>query len=387
MEDKIKTLKNSLEKLKKKEHKMLIFLPSMPNPSGGIAVAYKFMKILNELGYNTTVVHEKNDYTLPTWLGDGYDKINHLSLEGGKLTVSPEDFFIIPEGFANVIEQTKNLPCKRIVLAQSWVYILNSLAPGQSWVDSGINECIAVNDTLAKYIQDLFGDRLNVSVCRPSIPSYFNKPTKPKKPIIAISSREQMLGFNIIKHFYMKYPQYRWITFRDMHGLSREDFAEGLKESCLGVWIDRISGFGTFPIECAKTNTPYIGLLPDLLPEFANENSGIWTQDLLQIPDLIGSYIKTWLEDSVPTEIYSGLEEMASKYTEEQEKINVEETFASLITDRVIELNSAIMGHEQALLNDQQYQQQLKIAKSLAEIEAKYSKTEDKKEEVKEVIK
>ena len=32
---------------------------------------------------------------------------------------------------------------------------------------------------------------------------------------------------NIVKTFYLKYPQYRWITFRDMRGLSQEEFANG----------------------------------------------------------------------------------------------------------------------------------------------------------------
>lgn len=387
MEDqRINNLKRSLEKLKKKEQKMLFFLPSMGNtPSGGIGVVYKFVKLLNESGYNAIVVHEKNDYVKPTWIGDGYDKIEHLSLEGGKLTVSPEDFFIIPEGFANVMQQTLNLPCKRVVLAQSWVYILSSLAPGQTWSELGITDCIAVNDTLGQYIKDLFKD-VDVTVCRPSIPSIFNSPTKPKKPIIAISSRDQMLTNVIIKQFYIKFPQFKWVSFKDMHGLSREDFAETLKECCLGVWVDRISGFGTFPIECAKTNTPYIGLLPDLMPEFASENSGIWTNEVINIPNLIGAFFKTYLEDSIPQEIFDGINEMALKYTEEEEKTNVEQTFSSLATDRIIEINSVIMEHEKALLNNQQYQQQMKIAKDLADIEAKYSKTEDK-EEVKEEVK
>ena len=41
-----------------------------------------------------------------------------------------------------------------------------------------------------------------------------------------------------------------------MSGLSREDFATELSKSFLGVWIDELAGFGTFPLECMKTNTP-----------------------------------------------------------------------------------------------------------------------------------
>ena len=53
----------------------------------------------------------------------------------------------------------------------------------------------------------------------------------------------------IIKTFYIRYPQYRWITFRDMRGISMDKFSEYLQDSFVSVWIDDTSSFGTFPLE------------------------------------------------------------------------------------------------------------------------------------------
>ena len=44
---------------------------------------------------------------------------------------------------------------------------------------------------------------------------------KPKKPIIAIHTRDQRMTMKIIKMFYLQNPQFKWLTFRDMRGMSK----------------------------------------------------------------------------------------------------------------------------------------------------------------------
>jgi glycosyltransferase involved in cell wall biosynthesis len=139
---------------------------------------------------------------------------------------------------------------------------------------------------------------------------------------------------NIIKHFYLKYPQYKWVSFKDMKGMSRDEFADTLKECCLAVWIDKIAGFGTFPIEAAKCGVPVIGLIPEIVPEFATDKSGIWTNDFLAIPDLIGNYIRLWLEDAVPDQMKEGTVELSEKYSEKDGIEEINRTFKEYISER-----------------------------------------------------
>ena len=74
--------------------------------------------------------------------------------------------------------------------------------------------------------------------------------------MIAVHTREQRDTMKIIKSFYLQNPQFKWITFRDMRGLSRKEFAKTLSESCASIWVDRISSFGTFPLESMRCGTP-----------------------------------------------------------------------------------------------------------------------------------
>ena len=116
--------------------------------------------------------------------------------------------------------------------------------------------------------------------------------------------------------------------------MDRETFAEVLRECCLSVWIDKIAGFGTFPIESAKSGVPVIALIPEIVPEYANEKSAIWTNDLLSIPDLIGNYVRLWLEDSVPTELIEGSKELSKLYSEKDGKKEIERTYRELVNER-----------------------------------------------------
>ncbi len=122
-----------------------------------------------------------------------------------------------------------------------------------------------------------------IDILEPVVSPVFTKSKFPAKPIIAVSSREQREAINLIKTFYQKYPQFRWVTFRDMRGISEEEFANTLKDCMLSVWIDKTSSFGTFPLESMKSNVPVLGVVPKMIPSWLNEENGIWIQEEIKL--------------------------------------------------------------------------------------------------------
>ena len=348
IEKQIERLKDSIENLNNKNFKILYYVPDMKNQaSGGIGVIYQHVKSLNELGFNAMILSEKKDYTLPTWLGKEFTTLPHISTEGSGLSVTFEDILVIPEGFTNVMEQTKALPCRRVVFAQSWAYILNALVPGMTWANFGISDVMSVGKPIGDYITNIMGDRFNIVNCEPSISDVIFKPSvKPKKPFIAISAREQFMMLHVIKQFYLQFPEYKWVSFKDMKAMDREDFAETLGESFLSVWVDRVSGFGTYPIESAKCDTPFIGLIPDVIPEYADDENGIWTSEITEIPQMIGSFINMWLQDTVSDEITDSIKGLKLKYTIEEEKNKLEKIYTEYLTNRIEQATKALVKFE-----------------------------------------
>ena len=168
----------------------------------------------------------------------------------------------------------------------------------------------------------------SVDVIEPTISKHFSKKEKPSKPIITIHTREPRDTAKIIKSFYLKYPQFRWITFRDMRGIKQEDFAKFLKDAYVSVWVDDVSGFGTFPLESMTSGTPVIGKIPNLKPEWMDESNGIWTYQYNEIIDVVANFTQNWLEDNISPELYEKMLESSKKYQDDSKFENdVIETF------------------------------------------------------------
>jgi hypothetical protein len=370
MSEQINAINESIEKITKKDFGLYFFtLDTKGNPTAGVANIYEHVKILRDLGFNASILHDKNDYKLredengmgiAEWLGEEYANLPHISIESQQLQVGPADFVIIPEAFASVMKQTAKFPCKRIVLLQSYEYIFEMLEIGENWGAFGINEVITTNQNLKKYVESIFRN-LTTEIIPVSIPEYFKENDKPKIPTVSILARDKREILKIVKIFYQKYPQYQFITFRDLSGLPREEFAKELSKSFLGVWIDELASFGTFPLESIKCDTPVIGKIPRMVPEWMgtiDENgnlqlndNGIWTANLNAIPDIIATMAGLFLEDSIPTNIKDTMIEYKSKYTPDEMKKELKESYSRIFGRRIVELKT-IGEKEQEKLNN-----------------------------------
>ena len=357
MSEQLEKIKESIEKINNKDFGIYFFtIDTKGNPTAGVATIYEHVKKLRDLGYNAQILHDKDDYKfredengigIADWLGEEYANLPHISIESQKLQVGASDFVVIPEAFASIMKQTINFPCKRIVFLQSYEYIFEMLEIGEGWEQFGIKDVITTNENLSKYVNSLFRG-MTTDIIPLGIPSYFETDGNPKVPTVAMVARDKRELLKIVKIFYQKYPHYRFLTFRDMSGLPRKTFANELSKSFLSVWIDELSSFGTFPLESIKTNTPVIGKIPRMVPEWMGtidetgnvnlNDNGIWTANLNSIPDIIATMVGLYLEDALPQNIMNGMVEWSDKYsTEDSDKI-LGEVYDKIFKRRIVEL-------------------------------------------------
>jgi glycosyltransferase involved in cell wall biosynthesis len=359
MSEQLENIKNSIEKIKSKDFGIYFFtIDTKGNPVAGVATIYEHVKTLRDLGYNAQILHDKNDYKIredengmgiAEWLGEEYASLPHVSIESQKLQVGPSDFVVIPEAFASIIKQTVNFPCKRIVFLQSYEYIFEMLEIGEGWEQYGIKDVITTNESLSEYVKSIFRG-VSTQIIPVGIADYFTNSEKPKIPTIAMSARDKRELLKIVKIFYQKYPHYRFVTFRDMSGLPRQEFAKELGTSFLSVWVDELSSFGTFPIESMKCGTPVIGKIPRMVPEWMGtidkngtlnlNDNGIWTANLNSIPDIIATMVGLYLEDALPENITEGMKEYETKYTTEEFVKTLTDVYERTFTNRIVELET-----------------------------------------------
>ena len=312
-------VKQSIQTLRDKQARIYFLVQDTKgNAKASVKLIYQMAKTLKDGGFNPIILHEKADYAgVVAWLDEEYMSIPHRVIEGQNLEISPEDFIIVPEIFGFVMEQIKQLPCAKIVLTQQYSNMLETLQPGQTWFQYGFLKCITTSNKQKEYIERVFR-QTSFDIVEPLISEEFTPKQTPPMPIIGIHTKDQSDAINLIKTFYLKFPQYRWFTFRDLRGLSEKEFANSLRECFVSVWIDNQSGFGTFPLESMKSNVPVIGKVPNMSPDWMTEDNGIWITDQTILADVIADYVQNWLEDNIDPEIHNRMKETVERYSDKQ---------------------------------------------------------------------
>ncbi len=359
--EKIERIKISLDKIINKKSKFLFIVPESQVPVASIYEIYFHATVVKNMGYEVIVLVEKGDYIPPTWIEKELIDHKHVPMGDSKLTVGPEDVMVIPEVFSNIMEQTKNLPCVRIGLLQSVDYMINALIPGTDWSSFGIRDIITTSDTLKELVESFYSKKFNIKTYNIGIPDYFDKSETPQKPVISVIGRNPNEISKFVKLFFNKFPQYNWVTFDPMltkskppQAMRRIDFAKRLQGNCAAVWIDRISSFGTFPLECMKSGVIPICLKPDIIPEYLIERdkngvgvklvegAGVWTDNFYDLPLLTGEVLVKFLDDNIAPELYDSMTKIASKYNQEDAEKKLVEIYQGVIDQRVNLFKNAI---------------------------------------------
>lgn len=338
-------LEKSIEQIVNKNARIYFFVQETKgNAKASIRYIYDFALTLKNNGYNAIMLTEKPDYTpVSSWLDAKYDDLPHQPIEGGNLSVAPEDLLVLPEIFGFVMEQVKNLPCGKIVIAQAYDHVLETLQPGATWPDFGFLKCITTSESAKSQISKVMRN-VSYDIIEPLISDKFEEQVVPAKPIIGVHSRDQRDAINLIKEFYLKFPQYRWITFRDLRGLSEQDFATSIKESFLSVWIDPTSTWGSFPLESMKVGVPVIGKIPYLKHDWMTEENGVWIENPINFTDVIADFTLNWLEDNISPKLIQDGKETANKFSDKN-------VFEEKVLDCFMNIFDARLNNFQEQLN------------------------------------
>jgi hypothetical protein len=351
---KIEKATYALNAIRDKKSIILFAVPEINTPSASIFEIYNQALVMKNAGYNVKMLTEVVTAEPAEYLNDEAKSLPHESLEGSKLSVGPQDLMVIPEIFTNVMEQTKDLPCLRVALLQSVDYMLNALLPNSNWSAFNIENVVTTSETLKSFIEEYQSKYdFKINVYKLGIPDYFKQktPREFKKPKIALVGRNNNDITKVFKLFVSKFPHLAWVTF-DMlltesnppKQLDRETFAKRLDECAFGLWIDRLSSYGTFPLECMKSGVLPIGLVPDIPSEYLEAEdgevtiAGFWTSNIYELPVLIGEAVTRFLDDTIEDEVYEEMEKIANEHSQEESNKKILEIYSGLLNDRADKL-------------------------------------------------
>lgn len=133
--EQISKLEKSISNMTEKKSRIYFLVQDTKgNAKASVRYIYQMAMSLKNNGYNPIILHEKSEYYgVSSWIDSKYMELEHRSIEGTSLEISPDDLIVIPEIYGFVMDQITKLPCGKIVLSQCYDHIYETLQPGQTW--------------------------------------------------------------------------------------------------------------------------------------------------------------------------------------------------------------------------------------------------------------
>lgn len=348
----IKRITAEIDKLSKRDqpHVFFFVMDTKGNPNSNLKYIYTLALILKHNGYNVAMLYQSKEEFVGVgeWLGDECANIPHYDIDKGEVSVSASDILFIPELFSNIMIHTKNLPCKRIAILQNFDFMLEQMPMASQWGDLGILEAIVNTDLNGRKIKNVF-PYVKTTTIQPYIDKMFSPQEEPQQMIINIIAKDQRNINKIIKPFYWKYPQYKWVSFRDVRGFSQEAYAEMLRSGAITIWIGDDNSFGYAPLEAMNSGSLVVSKLPNepqkwMLDNKTGElsNCCVWFNSYEDVPKLLAMIVKSWIENKLPLEVSECAQQVTKDFNIETTEKQIVEYVNGVFNTRREQLEAII---------------------------------------------
>lgn len=344
----IENIEKEISRIDKKENRIYFFVIDTKGvPSGSLEYIYNLALILKNEGYDVNMLHTEDEFVgVGAWLGEEYANLPHFNVNKGEIGTSPSDVLFIPEIFSQVMNQTKNLPCKRVVILQNYDYVVEQMPYAAQWGDFGIMEGITNSDYQAAELKEAF-PYVKLKKVRPFISKIFGSTINPKKMVINVISKDQGDIKRIVKPFYWKYPFFKWVSFKELRNLPKEEFAKELREGAITIVVDETASFMYSALEAMKSGSITMVKVPTTTLDWANgeelPNCCVWFNDYDTLHKQIASVVRSWITDKIPTVLAEETKKVCEDMTEENTKADILEYVNELLGKRKKEMEDLIV--------------------------------------------
>lgn len=344
----VENIQKEISRIDKKENKIYFFVIDTKGvPSGSLEYIYNLALMLKNEGYDVNMLHTEDEFEgVGSWLGEEYANLPHFNVNKGEIGTSPSDVLFIPEIFSQVMNQTKNLPCKRVVILQNYDYVVEQMPYAAQWGDFGIMEGITNSDYQAAELNEAF-PYVKLKKVRPFISKKFGTTIAPKKMVVNVISKDQSDIKKIVKPFYWKYPFFKWVSFKELRNLPKDEFAKELRENAMTIVVDDTASFMYSALEAMKSGSITMVKVPTTTVDWANgeelPNCCVWFNDYDTLHKQIASVVRSWITDKIPTILAEETEKVCAEYVEENTKSDILNYVKDLLDKRKKEMEELVL--------------------------------------------
>ncbi len=344
----IENIQKEISRISKKENKLYFFvIDSKGVPSGSLEYIYNLALIAKEEGYDVAMLHTEEEFEgVESWLGKEYAELPHYNVNKGEVGTSPSDVLFIPEIYSQVMNQTKSLPCKRVVILQNYDFVVEQMPYAAQWGDFGIMEGITNSDYQAAEIKEVF-PYVKLTKVTPYISKVFGSTIEPKKMVINVIAKDQSDIKKIVKPFYWKYNHLRWVSFKELRNLPKLEFAKALREGAITIIIDDDASFMYSALEAMKSGSIVMVKVPTTEVDWANgeelPNCCVWFNDYDTLHKQIASVVRSWITDKVPPVLAEEAKKILENFSREKTKKEFMDYVNSVLERRKKEMEELLI--------------------------------------------
>ena len=343
----IENIEKELSRIDKKENKLYFFVIDTKGvPSGSLEYIYNLALIAKEEGYDVAMLHTEEEFEgVESWLGKEYAELPHYNVNKGEVGTSPSDILFIPEIYSQIMNQTKKLPCKRVVILQNYDFVVEQMPYAAQWGDFGIMEGIVNSDYQAAQINEVF-PYVKLTKVTPYISKVFGSTIEPKKMVINVIAKDQSDIKRIVKPFYWKYNHLRWVSFKELRNLPKLEFAKALREGAITIIVDEDASFMYSALEAMKSGSIVMVKEPNTEVDWANgeelPNCCVWFNDYDTLHKQIASVVRSWITDKVPPVLAEEAKKTLEGYNRDKTKKEFIDYVTSVLERRKKEMEELL---------------------------------------------
>lgn len=345
----IENIEKEISKIDKKENKLYFFVIDTKGvPSGSLRYIYNLAAILKEDGYDVTMLHIEDEFVgVESWLDERYSSLPHENVNKGDISTSPSDILFIPEIFSQVMNQTKSLPCKRVIILQNYDYVVEQMPYSVQLGDLGIMEGITNSNYQGSELNESF-PYVKLAKVNPNLEKVFGNTDEPKDMVVGIVAKDQSDIKRVVKPFYWKYPMLKWVSFKDLRNMPQSEFANELRKCAITVVIDESGSLCYSALEAMKSGSITMCKVPSTTYDWMNTeddslpNCCVWFNDYDTLHKQLASVVRSWITDKVPTVLAEEAEKVMSEFTEERTQKELVGYVNNILDRRKNEMNELV---------------------------------------------
>ena len=209
-------------------------------------------------------------------------------------------------------------------------------------------EGITNSDYQARELNEVF-PYVKLKKVTPFLSKVFGNTNEPKKMVVNIIAKDQSNIKKIVKPFYWKYPMFKWVSFKELRNLPKEEFAKALREAAVTIVVDEDASFGYSTLESIKSGAITMCKVPQTELEWATVEDGtlsnccVWFDTYDTLHKQLASVIRSWITDKVPTLLEEEGNKVCEKYSYDRTKKEFMEYVNDVLGRRKAEMSDLII--------------------------------------------